>query len=105
MKPWAKEFYLSPQWRACRNAYMKKAGGLCERCQKKGLIVPAEIVHHKTYITQENIHDPKITLSWSNLEALCRECHEEEHRGHEKRWTVDKYGRITAADIPPGAEK
>ena len=101
MKPWAKAFYLSPQWRACRDGYVKSVGGLCERCYRKGLISPAEIVHHKVYITQQNINDPRVTLNWDNLEALCRECHEAEHRHAPKRWTVDKLGRIHADGEPP----
>lgn len=96
MKPWAKAFYLSPQWRACRDGYIKSVGGLCERCYRKGLISPAEIVHHKVYITPENIHDPHVTLSWNNLECLCRSCHEEVHRGKAKRYTVDSNGRVIA---------
>lgn len=94
MKPWAKAFYLSPQWRACRDGYIKSVGGLCERCYRKGLISPAEIVHHKVYITQQNIHDPRVTLNWDNLEALCRECHEAEHRKGKKRYKVDSFGRV-----------
>lgn len=94
MKPWAKAFYLSPQWRACRDGYVKSVGGLCERCYRKGLISPAEIVHHKVYITQQNINDQKITLNWDNLEALCRKCHEAEHRKGKKRYKVDSFGRV-----------
>ena len=98
MKPFAKAFYLSPQWRACRNAYMKKAGGLCERCYKEGLIKPAVIVHHRVHLNPSNIGEPSITLNFDNLEALCRECHEEVHRRGEKRYTVDKDGRVHAAE-------
>lgn len=83
---------------------MKKVGGLCERCLKKGLYTPAVIVHHKIWITPENINDPKITLSFDNLECLCRLHHEEEHstanaaakhKTRERRYTVDKQGRVT----------
>lgn len=102
MKPYAEAFYKSPQWKACRDGYMKKVGGLCERCLKKGLARAAVIVHHKEHITPENISDPNVTLSWDNLEALCRECHEQEHHKSTKRWKVDKYGRVLGKDIPPG---
>lgn len=103
MREFAKAFYNSPAWRSTRVSYMKKAGWLCERCLKKGLYVPAEIVHHKTYLTPENITDTRITLSYDNLEALCRACHEEEHsadnnaakhRKYEKRYTIDDEGRV-----------
>lgn len=78
---------------------MKKAGGLCERCYKEGLIKPAVIVHHKVHITPNNIGEPSITLNFDNLEALCRECHEEVHRRPEKRYTVDAEGRVRTAPL------
>lgn len=94
MKDYAKQFYLSPAWVACRTAYKKQAGGLCEVCAKKGLIVPGEIVHHKIHITPNNIHDPNITLSFQNLELVCRSCHAEIHGKKKKRYKVDEYGRV-----------
>lgn len=94
-KEFAESFYKSRRWKDTRRAYMKSKGGLCERCLKKGLYVPADIVHHRIYIGPENIGDPSITLAWKNLEALCRDCHAQEHLGTEKRYTVDEYGRVT----------
>jgi 5-methylcytosine-specific restriction enzyme A len=44
---------------------------LCERCEKKGIIKPAFILHHKNW-NQEN-------RSRDNFEALCNDCHEIEH--------------------------
>ena len=102
MKPWARAFYLSPQWRACRDGYIKSVGGLCERCYSKGIAKAAVIVHHKVHITQANISDPHITLAWDNLQALCRECHEAVHRHGPQRYTVDATGRVTADPEPPG---
>lgn len=95
MKDYAKQFYLSSAWVACRTAYKKQAGGLCEVCAKKGLIVPGEIVHHKIHITPNNIHDPNITLSFQNLELVCRSCHAEIHGKKKKRYKVDEYGTVT----------
>ena len=34
MEQYAKAFYFSAAWKACRTAYLKKAGGLCERSQE-----------------------------------------------------------------------
>lgn len=67
-------FYDTPAWRRCRSAFMKSKYYVCERCG--GVAV---LAHHKKYITAENVNDPKITLSWSNLEALCSDCHNKEH--------------------------
>jgi len=112
MREFAKWFYNSPAWKSTRVSYMKKAGGLCERCLKKGLYTPAEIVHHKIWLNEENIHDPKIALSFDNLEALCRPCHEEEHseanrkakQKHEKRYTVDAEGHVIARETDKSGE-
>lgn len=38
-------------------------------------------MHHKIYLTPQNINDPFITLAADNLETLCRECHAIEHEG------------------------
>ena len=74
MKPYAKKFYRSKEWLRCRQSYIASKYGLCERCADVG-----KIVHHKRYITPENIHDPSITLNHANLELLCATCHQHEH--------------------------
>ena len=94
MSEFAAEFYNSPQWRSCREAYRSKVGGLCERCLKKGLITPGDAVHHKKKLTPENLNDPEITLNFDNLELLCNQCHADEHRKYKKRYTIDKEGRV-----------
>jgi len=78
-KKWAKSFYNSKEWQECRAAYIDLVGGLCERCLEKGKVNPGYIVHHKTYLTPENINDPEVTLNFNELEYLCKECHDEEH--------------------------
>ena len=96
MKKYAERFYKSTAWVNCRNSYMSKVGGLCEKCKEKGRIVPAEEVHHKTWLNPRNLNDPSITLNYDNLIALCRECHRREHNGREEpRYIVDELGRVT----------
>lgn len=84
MQDWAKSFYKSKAWRECRDAYYASKYGLCERCGN-----PGKIVHHKIYLTPENINDPNISLNWDNLELLCQHCHNIEHHG----------GQITAEGL------
>ena len=96
MREFAKAFYQSQAWKETRKAYAASVGGLCERCRAKGLIVPAEIVHHKIHLTPDNITDPNISLAWSNLEALCRQCHGDAHRTLHKRYTINNNGEVTA---------
>ncbi|WP_079479710.1 HNH endonuclease signature motif containing protein [Halobacillus salinus] len=72
MKPYARRFYNSKQWRKCRAAYIATVlGGICEGCGKK----PGYIVDHIEPITPDNIADPAITLNHENLQYLCTPCH------------------------------
>ena len=98
-KRFADAFYTSTAWKKCARGYRRSVGGLCERCRAKGMIVPAEEVHHKIHLTPANINQPEIALNWRNLIALCKDCHMEEHR-KEKRWTVDEDGNVSLKDPP-----
>lgn len=89
----AKVFYRSKAWQRCRSEYAKSVGHLCERCLTKGIYKPGEIVHHKIEITPDTINNPAVTLSWDNLELVCRDCHAKLH-GSVKRYRVDEMGRV-----------
>lgn len=114
MKEFAKSFYKSKAWQRTRQSYAASVGYLCEECLRKGLCTPGRIVHHKIFLTPENINNPAITLSFDNLEMLCRECHAEKHPFEDrtadrsvvkkKRFWVDaKTGKIVKYDnnYPP----
>jgi len=73
-REFAKKFYNSKPWKKCREAYKQSKFGLCERCGQ-----PGDEVHHKIYLSPENINDPHVTLNWDNLELLCAACHSKEH--------------------------
>lgn len=94
MKPYAEGFYKSKAWQSCREAYLKKVGYLCEDCLKQGIYKPAEIVHHRVFISESNINDPAITLNFSNLKAVCRECHAKEHGARCRRYKIDERGSV-----------
>lgn len=94
MQKWAESFYKSAEWEATRKAYAKSQGWICERCRDAGLINRGIIVHHKIWLTQDNINDPDISLSWDNLKLVCRDCHAAEHRNHKRRYIVGEYGEI-----------
>lgn len=98
MKDFAAAFYKSKAWQSCRASYLAKVGGLCEICLAKGIYTPAEIVHHKIEITPSNINDPNVTLSWDNLQAVCRECHAVQHGARARRYKVDDMGRVQTRD-------
>ena len=93
MQDYAKTFYKSKAWQACRESYLKQKHGLCEQCIKRGIYTPADTVHHVRHITPDNITDPSVTLNPENLMALCRDCHAEMHKG-KRRYKVDSMGRV-----------
>lgn len=78
-REFSRKFYGSRAWKECRASFILSKNGLCERCLSNDKYVPGEEVHHKIYLTPENINDPYITLSWNNLELLCQSCHSKEH--------------------------
>ena len=81
MKEFAKQFYRSRAWQACRAVYIAQRrladGGLCESCRRE----PGYIVHHKIILTPENIHDPEVALNHRYLAYECKACHDL-HEGH-----------------------
>ena len=78
-RDFSREFYNSKQWKKCRASYISSVNGLCERCLDNNKMVPGIEVHHKIYLSPDNINDPEITLSFENLELLCESCHNKEH--------------------------
>ena len=86
-------FYTSRAWKISRRTKLSEAGGLCEICYSRGLIVPAVHVHHKVHLTAVNVNDPAIALNTDNLMALCESCHAEQHRT--VRWRCDAAGHVT----------
>ena len=87
-KEWTNGFYTSKEWRKTRDAYYRFQCGRCERCMAEVLagvrrvedINPGIIVHHKKELTPENINDPAVALSFDNLELLCDEHHNRQHK-------------------------
>lgn len=98
---WSQAFYWSPEWRNCRKGFISYKGGLCEKCLAKGLIVPGNHVHHKVFLTPENINDASVSLNWNNLELLCEKCHEEIHDSHhsKSRMIIGKDGKVIARQV------
>ena len=69
-----KAFYNTKAWIDCRAAYFTLMYGLCELCER-----PGEEVHHKIFLTPENINDTNISLNQENLQLLCKRCHNAIH--------------------------
>lgn len=92
-KDWAKSFYQSKSWKLIRDyVFYQIDFGLCRRCGE-----PGELVHHKIYLTPQNINNPAISLNINNLETLCRTCHALEHEGEpatDKGLMFDNQGNL-----------
>ena len=89
----ASRFYGSYAWQQCRATVWRRAGGLCERCLARGLIVPGVEVHHIKHLTPENLSDPAVALNPDNLILLCSACHHDEHE-RDVRYRTDDAGRV-----------
>ena len=76
MQPWAEHFYNSKAWKRCRAGFIAQRlnidGGCCEVCNR----AQGYIVHHRIHLTPTNINDPSIALDWSNLQYVCKDCHD-----------------------------
>lgn len=101
-REFAKGFYNSKQWKQCRAAYIKYRqsvdGGMCETCHQK----PGYIVHHKTELSPDNINNPDITLSFSNLKYDCHICHNKENPKEDNVETVrNRYTFTVEGDVIP----
>ncbi len=106
-KEYAKAFYRSQAWKNTRTAYYKSQRGMCERCMSELAsgqrtlheVNAGVIVHHKKHINPNNINDPHITLSFDNLELLCEEHHNKEHKSkYKKRYRFDDYGNTISLE-------
>ncbi len=84
-------WYGTPQWRALRASQLGKQP-LCERCQSRGTIKPANVCHHR------KAHKGDEALFWDpdNLASLCANCHDVDEqrieRGGKARSDVDATG-------------
>lgn len=75
-----KNVYNTYRWRKLRLYYLSEHP-LCEQCLKNGIKKLAEHVHHCEEISTGNSNEQMIQLAFdiNNLEALCKECHQNEH--------------------------
>ena len=73
------KFYCSKKYLDLSKILKIKSEGVCERCA--GIFDISYLrTHHKIYLTLENINDPYITLNEKNIEVICHDCHNAEHK-------------------------
>lgn len=105
-REFARGLYKSKRWERLRALCMARPVPLsdgrvcppmmCERCfERTGRLVPAEICHHKTFVTPENVGDPSVTLNADNIMRVCRDCHARIHYPNDcrPRMAFDEHGR------------
>lgn len=78
----------SKRWREVRAKKMTE-NPLCEECEKKGIVKPAQCVHHVTEIetAKTDAEAWDLTTSLNNLVSLCFDCH---HKIHTQRKSHSK---------------
>lgn len=78
-----KSFYNSKKWKVFRENYIlektKEAKVNCSKCGKN-ILNQKIILHHKIELTDDNVNDYDISLNPSNIEMLCLDCHNKEHK-------------------------
>lgn len=74
------KIYNTSTWQKLRLSYMQQHP-LCEECLKKGIIRSAKDIHHIiSFMTTDDMCErERLAFDSSNLQALCRECHNEKH--------------------------
>lgn len=74
------KIYNTDRWRKLRLNYLSQHP-LCEECLKKGIIRSAKDIHHIiSFMTTDDMCErERLAFDSSNLQALCRECHNKEH--------------------------
>ena len=86
-----KSVYKSKAWKDLTKYIWLKQQCLCARCKrpvyKAGISdwIPEDqrvkgIVHHKEYLTDINYIDDSIAYDENNLEGICIDCHNKEHK-------------------------
>lgn len=80
-------FYDSKEWRKLRAQYLKHHI-LCERCEALGRTALAQHLHHIKPVKQH----PELALEESNLQALCRHCHDDVTHADKQKKVYD-FGR------------
>lgn len=82
-------FYKSETWKLAREIKIRSVNGRCERCGGMG-----QEVHHKNRLTVDNVAEVSVSINPENLELLCKECHNKEHRRFSKEIQFDDDGNL-----------
>ena len=92
-----KKFYSSKDWRNLSYKLKIETQGKCNRCDFQAITkedYKKLIGHHKIELTENNVEDVSISLNPNNIEVVCLDCHNKEHKrfGHEEKKVYIVYG-------------
>lgn len=78
------EFYRSKEWEQLRRLLMlervnENGDLICEHCGKCIVHAYDCIAHHVIELTEQNVHDPEISLNPDNIKLVCFKSHNEIH--------------------------
>ena len=82
-------FYKSDTWMVAREIKIRSVNGFCERCGAIG-----QEVHHKKRLSVENVNDASLSVNQDNLELLCKDCHNKEHKRFSIETRFDAEGNL-----------
>lgn len=77
---WARKLYLSKAWIDLRMGLIQLRGPVCQRCGRIMADTSLLIGHHIKELTPENVTDPMVALNPKNVELICSDCHNVEHK-------------------------
>lgn len=101
-RKFAKSFYNSTAWKNARSDYIRSRmlidSGLCELCCEE----MGTEVHHRVFLTPENIDDPNITLNPENFELLCFDCHKLRHKAARRIKALAQKARNSQRNLGSG---
>jgi len=99
--PIIKSFYASDAWTTLRLQLINERGNKCELCKE---VIPKSrdiIGHHIKELTPENVNDYMISLNPENIEIICFDCHNKEH----KRFGYENERQVYLVYGPPMSGK
>jgi 5-methylcytosine-specific restriction protein A len=82
MRKLRQKAYQTTKWRKIREVYMHEHP-ICERCIQKGIVTPAEDIHHIISPFKGGQINWEKLFDYENLMALCKECHAEIHNAQQ----------------------
>lgn len=77
----SQKIYNSKTWKQLRNSYFAE-NPLCQRCLEKGIVKPADDIHHIKPFLSGKTYEEKLQLAYdyNNLQSLCKQCHSDIHK-------------------------